>query len=640
MYPGVYVEFDDQSDITSLPITEVRNQPLFCAVFTSDKGTEAWTRVSGEDFFSMYGKSIKFTKHGQPLLQAAMSINAGAELLCKRLVADDAALANIAIYAKVETTEATTQEVQATDSTGAPLYKDANGNQTTEVTGDPIMTTVSVPGTCTISYTKKSVEGLTVDQDGKIPTIKDVVEALGEPAEGEYLLYVFADIGRGVSNKRVKIVPNYKLSKGAEYTTYNFSVIEGSSEVESFSFAVNPHMIVNSENVSLQSMINNNSDQLVCYEDIEGIENLVKDIATATGKTETEIFKYDVLFGCTNKGVALEGVTIDSEGIDLDNGAGQALENGTDGAFGDKNPAYYLGSKVADDETNVWAQLAVKAFDGSFDKIIFNLDQHKIHAIVDANYPYSVKKAIEALANFREDFMYLRDQRLDNVSYEGIKDTCSREAKSMFCATYPQFYDILDPYSKRQIAVTIGYSLARLLVNHINNGAILPTAGMKYDMVIEDAIYGTLSYAPTICPDEIGGNEKELMEDIKVNYASYIDNQLVIETLYTSQEKNSQWSYVNNVMGIQDVVKAIRTRCPAIRYTFIEGEDLEKYKADVEEVIAPFSSNYLQLSLEYKQDAMYSANKIFYAVLKVVYKDFIQTEWFKVTALSTVEVQA
>ena len=638
MYPGVFVEFDDQSDITSLPITEVRNQPLFCSVFTSDKGTEAWTRVSGEDFFKMYGKSIKFTKHGQPLLQAAMSINAGAELLCKRLVADDATLANLAIYAKVTTTEATTQEVQAVDGTGAPLYKDAEGNQTTEVTGDPIMTTVTVPGTCTISYSKKSVADLALDENGKISNVKDVVDALGESADGEYLLYVFADIGRGASDKRIKIVPNYKLSKGADYTTYNFSIIEGSSEVESFSFSINPHMIINGENVSLQSMINNNSTQLVCHENIEGIENLVKDIATATGKTEAEILRYDVLFGCTNKGVALDGVTIDSEGIDLDNGAGQALENGKDGSFETTSAAACLASKDADE--SIWAKLAVKAFDGSFDKIIFNVDQHKIHAIVDANYPYIVKKAIEALADFREDFMYLRDQRLDNVSYEGIKDTCTREAKSMFCATYPQFYDIIDPYSKRQITVTIGYSLARLLVNHVNNGSILPTAGMKYDMVIDDAIYGTLSYAPTICPDGIGGNEKELMEDIKVNYASYIDNQLVIETLYTSQEKNSQWSYVNNVMGIQDVVKAIRTRCPAIRYTFIEGEDLEKYKADVEEVIAPFSSNYLQLSLEYKQDAMYAANKIFYAVLKVVYKDFIQTEWFKVTALSTVEVQA
>ena len=96
-------------------------------------------------------------------------------------------------------------------------------------------------------------------------------------------------------------------------------------------------------------------------------------------------------------------------------------------------------------------------------------------------------------------------------------------------------------------------------------------------------------------------------------------------------------SYINNVMGIQEVVKAIRTRCPAIRYTFIDGEDLERYKADVEEVIAPFQSNFKQLTLDFVSDATYSANKIFYAALKVVYNDFVQTEWFKVTALSAVE---
>ena len=87
-------------------------------------------------------------------------------------------------------------------------------------------------------------------------------------------------------------------------------------------------------------------------------------------------------------------------------------------------------------------------------------------------------------------------------------------------------------------------------------------------------------------------------------------------------------------MGIQDVVKAIRTKCPSIRYTFTDGEDLEKYKMDVEEVISKFRSNFKVLELEYKQDATYSVNKIFYAVLKVVYRDFFQTEWIKVTALS------
>ena len=105
-------------------------------------------------------------------------------------------------------------------------------------------------------------------------------------------------------------------------------------------------------------------------------------------------------------------------------------------------------------------------------------------------------------------------------------------------------------------------------------------------------------------------------------------------------EKYSQWSFVSNVMGAQEIVKAIRTRCPAIRYSFIEGEDLTQYKADVEEVIAPYASNFRTLELEYIADATYSANKIFYAALNIVYKEFVQTEWFKVTALNSQEVQS
>ena len=210
----------------------------------------------------------------------------------------------------------------------------------------------------------------------------------------------------------------------------------------------------------------------------------------------------------------------------------------------------------------------------------------------------------------------------------------NKELKSMFCATYSQSYDIIDPYTKRQITVTIGYDIAQNLVQHLNNGAILPPAGMKYDMLIKNAIYGTLSFAPTVCPDP-KGNQKEQLIELGINFASYIDNNLVIETLYTSQEKNSQWSYINNVMGIQEVVRAIRTRCPMIRYSFIDGEDLEKYRKDVEEVIAPYTSNFKTLKLKYVADATYSANKIFYAVIKVSFKDFIQSEIFKLTMINS-----
>lgn len=612
MYPGFIAEFNDQSDINRLPVTEVRNRALFGSVFTSDKGPEGWTRVVGEEFFNLYGKTISFARHGQPLLQSAMAVNAGAEMLCKRLVADDAALANISLVATLSDTE-----VQATDADGNPLYLDDEGNQTVEVTETPVMTTEK-----TVKYSIKSVEGVKTLNEAFSTALKDC-------SEGEYLLYTIADNGRGTSKKRIKIVPNYRLSKGQVYTLYNLSVLENSVEDESMTFTTNPAIIVNNQNISLGSMIRTYSTQLVCHENEAGLEAYVSALAEAAGITYDEMYQNDILFCRTNKGDIIKGVSFDSTGIDLSYSYGQMLANGDNGSFG----------FAPIQQAEVWSEQAIKAINGTYDNVIFNLDQYKLTAWVDANYPSDVKHALEFLAAFREDFMYFRDQGLGQTSLELIESERWNETHNMFCATYPQSYDIIDPYTKKQISVTIGYDLAQLLVAHCDNGCILPTAGMKHKMIISNAIYGTLSFTPTICPDP-EGNQKEKMEDMRMNYASYIDNQLVLETLWTSQEKYSQWSFVSNVMGAQEIVKAIRTRCPAIRYSFIEGEDLTQYKADVEEVIAPYASNFRTLELEYIADATYSANKIFYAALNIVYKEFVQTEWFKVTALNSQEVQS
>ena len=611
MYPGVIVEYDDQSTISApVELNEVRNKPLFAALFTSDKGTEEWTRVTGKEFFDMYGKTISFARHGQPLLQAAMSINAGAELLCKRLVASDATLANIGIVATIGTTE-----IQAKDEDGNLLYQDGEGNQTVEITDTPVMTT----GT-SIKYSLSTADAV----NNAKAAADSIKQSLGD---NQYLLYVITDNGRGESKKRIKITPNYKVSKSLNYTLYTLSIMERDETIESMTFSINPNLIVKGQNISLYSMINANSKQLRCIDDVSGVEGFISALAEATGMSEDEIYAADPLFGCTNRGANLDSISIDDTGIDLQYNGGQMLKSGKNGVFG-THPF---------NNQEEFATQSENALNGTFDPTIFNVDQYRINAMVDANYPERTKRAIESLAAFREDFVFFRDQGLKQNSLELISQTCMKEAKNMFSASYAQSYDIIDPYTKRQISVTIGYSLAQLLVAHCNNGSILPTAGMKHDMVIKDAIYGTLSFTPTICPDPIG-NQKEALEDMRVNYASYIDNQLVIESLYTSQEKHTQWSYINNVMGIQDIVKVIRMRCPTIRYTFIDGEDLEKYHADVEEIIAPYRSNFKTLELEYVEDATYSANKIFYAVLKVVYKDFIQTEWFKITALSSAEV--
>lgn len=619
MYPGFIAEYEDQSGISNLPIAEVRNKPLYCAVFTSDKGTEAWTRISGKNFFKMYGENISFKRHGQPLLQAAMSINSGAELLCKRLVANNATLAHMGIVATIVDG---TIDVQKKDADGNPLYIDSEGNETIEVTEEIATIEKAIKK---VSYSIKSALSAT--------TLKEAADTIeGQLADNEYLLYVISDNGRGASKKRIKITPNYKVSKTLDYVLYTLQVFEGSVEVESMTFSANHALIVNNVNISLQGMISTNSTQLQCVEYPDQLDAFVEALAEATGDDSIDMaamYKNDVLFAATNRGTTLsENIVVDSEnGINLQYEYGQMLAGGSNGEFGD-----YPIQKTA-----AWTEQAIDAFSGKFDTVIYNLDQYKIDAIIDANYPAKVKRAIEDLAKFREDFMYFRDQGLNVTTLETIEANCRDEAKSKFCATYPQSYDVIDPYTKRQITVTIGYDIAIKLVQHINNGRILPTAGMKYDMSIDNAIYGTLSFSPVICPTV---NQKEILEDLRVNYASYIDNRLVIEALYTSQEKYSQWSFVNNVMGIQEVVKAIRTRCPAIRYTFFEGEDLEAYKADVEEVIAAYRSNFNTLTLEYVQDATYSTNKIFYAVLKVAYKDFIQTEMIKVVAISAEEIES
>ena len=130
MYPGSKVNWYDQSAInTNTASTVVDNPALFLTASSFDKGPEKMIRVSGNAFYELFGSKISFKKHGQPAIQAANIINAGGELLIKRIVADDATLANIVFIATVAS-----NAVQATDEEGNLLYVDAEGNPTTEVT--------------------------------------------------------------------------------------------------------------------------------------------------------------------------------------------------------------------------------------------------------------------------------------------------------------------------------------------------------------------------------------------------------------------------------------------------------------------------------------------------------------------------
>ena len=617
MYVGTIIEYDDQSAVSALPITEVRNQPLYLSLFTSDKGPEEWTELSGEDWFKAYGNSISFARHGQPLLQAAMSINAGAKLLSKRLVAEDAKLAHIGIVATVTAGD--------------------NAN------------------TVNISYKGISVaEGINKN-DPQVVYDALINSNLGE---NDFLLFTITDNGRGVSDKRFAIRPNYRLSRSKEYVVYSLDVTENGATLESINFSAIPHLVVDGSNYSIQNAIRTNSKQLCCDQNYDGMTQFINKIAELTGKDITDIEAVDFLYGYDKKGVKLDYITINTPADEngnifaMNNKFGIDLKGGDHGSFSikDENGQVIEYAPIKNTEENnseyvkqarlaLGCNLDVEAGEYVFDTIIYDLDRYKIDLCIDANYPTAVKRSIEALVTYREDFCYLRDFGTGITSFEMIEtaiDSDNTATNNKFISNYCNSYDIIDPYSKKQITVTIGYTLARLMVEHLNSRRNLPVCGIKHGMIITEAIKGTLNFAPVICPDP-QGNQKEKMEDLRVNYATYIGEDLVIETEYTSQDNLTQFSFLNNVLATQEVVRAIRNRCPVIRYSFIDGEDLERYKADIEEVIARYTSNFRSIQFSYVNDPVYVNNKIFYAALKVAFRDFIQTEWFKVTAISITE---
>lgn len=619
MKADVIINWDDQSQINqpTVPTEDTIDRPIIMVACSADKGPEEWKKkLYGQDFFDYYG-TPSFTKHGQALIQAANVINAGGYVTMKRIVATDSTLANIGVYAQVTNTKK-----QKTDSNGTPLYTDADtGKETTEPSGNtPIM-----ENHVQIDYKLAAVSLNGNDVNTFANTFladKQHTNEIGE--DDQYPLFIICDNGRGISNKRFRIYQDTTTSKPLNYVTYFIDILENGETLETISFTMNPDIILKDRNMSIQNSIRINSKQVRCVFFEDEFDAFVENVSYLIGDTAGK-FKYaDVLFGTDLLGKAYPNITIGTD-VNLSTVYGIQLLNGSNGNFGNR--------PINSDE---YATELKKAFDGSFSDEIYDLDNNRIDAIFDANYPATVKRAIEELVNFREDCMFFRDLGIGARSVEEIKLRDEDNTHSRFCATYCNSYDIYDPYTKKQITVTVMYHLAQLFVRHFINGRIRPFCGQKYDVVIpnEDVVPGTLNFYPKHTPQL---DQKVEMDDLRINYLSYYEGDiLTMNSEYTSQTEFTQLSWINNVLGVQELIKAIRALCPKIRYTFLDGEDLSKYKKDVQNtVIDKYADRFQSCTIEYVSDALYDSNKVIYAVIKVKFRNFIQTEIFKIIALQS-----
>lgn len=677
MYPSTKFEIVDKSYINALTIVneDEKDRPYMMQVFAGPKGPEEWQNgIMSKKFYNYYGDTPNFNKYGQPLLQATMLASEGARMVTKRVVALDATLANILVYAEVN------RKTEQKLDDGLPVYYDTAGMETTDV---------SLANTNLIStspfgvFDASGVDCATVDKCqvvfhaiqyelgncdatrdglkrwkaailndqrfdhsspiGSVGVVNDIDPMMNEDAVtvgSVYPLFYICDNGRGVSNKSIKIYTDESARRPIAYSRYILEIYENDKRLEQIAFTLNPDQIEKDINMSIENTIKLQSDQVrsICFYD--SIVEFAQQVSAVSGLSYETVMKDDLLYNTDIYGRAIKDSNgkeiyeaIWDSGVDFRTGVGIHLDGGSDGMF-ENNP---LKSMEYED------RLCEAFYDYSDE--IYDLDNFPVYMIADANYPDSVKRKIEDYVAFRDDVYYMRDMGTEGLTtIASIQEKDKLNSENRAIGTYHMYYDIIDPISKKQITVTSTYLNAIKFIEHYLNGLARPFCGIRYNITFPEVIEGTVNFYPKITPDTLTGDQKQVIDDLRINYGGYYSGRLVLETNYTSQRKNTELDFMCNVLALQNLIRQIRKQCPKSRYAFFNSSNIDQsnsnsfseYIKDVQKVIDNCAIDFATITLTYEQNNVYENNKIFYAAIEVSNPDWIQAERFKITVVQNV----
>lgn len=669
---GTEFRITDLSQINEINNVEVQDDvaPLTISCAPTEKGPEDVMVVSGNTYRELFG-APNYKRYGQISIQNQAVIDAKGKILFKRLVADDATLASATVVAKVYESD----EGQKQDINGNPLYQEkvyglnkegeevvVDFKETTNATSstkegeanDPI----TISGTNIIyeveyfnpesesdvcktfddAYDNAAKLFKTVENDNGTVSVQGVEETVfrnkvaedGTVTQEEekhevytFPLFTITDNGRGASNKLFYIEPENSLSKNLPFMFYTINILEGGNIIDDVRFSILPNKIYNNECIDIDSASETYLTQVQIKSYPDAVSAFINKIADISGLEVDYLEENDILFGCNRKGNSIGGIVVDDiNGIDMQNTLGNSLMGGQNGSFG-INPA------ENEDAVKIINQKTLEFFSGTGNYVdkdeIYNLDVYQIDACFDANFDIPTKEAIAKLADYRKDFMYFRDFGNKCKSLEDVKDYVYDLTQSTWVTNYCQAYDIMDPYTLKKENVTIMYDIAPMMIKHMYSGRHKPFAGILNNAIISSITdKKTLNFAPKKLPDI---NEKDEMEDINVNFASYYGSDLVLETLFTSQEDYTQLSFSNNVMAVQDVIKHLRAYFPAARYQYITSiDDIAAIQTQINDYLSVFAGNFSELRCEYVEDRKYLQNKIFRCALYFRFNEFTQGE--------------
>ena len=632
-YPKTQITIEDNTSISEIQTATTDGiVPIYMAAYTSDKGTEDWELLTTFENFTDRKGALSFNKHGQTQLTVANALTNGAYVYGKRMVSPDALLANATVKARVIVSNNVSYlYLYSVSSTDSKTFSDA----------------------CTKGY-------------GSFDTTKDpTTTTAGEDSNAKSFdipLFTVAALGRGASNTQFIIRPEYYTSKSTNYMRYSFEIIEDSKTLENITFTMNPDIVIDDINQSIENKVTKNSNQVKVklYEDgLMLLAGVLNTNAQLNGQeiAISDFTRIDFINGYDKTGSnAISGIVTEAFSTDTKKEAESTLwtqykpgDIDKTYSFTDAAQEYIplaggtygkMGTSPVSNATEYKnlllgtynKQLASSEYYALYDPAIYNVDGYKIDAIFDCGYDKDVKNAIIDIADYRQDFVFFADLGYDCESVDDAITAIDDLTKSRFCAVYPNTCTIVDPYTKKDIKVTLPYLLSTKLINHIKNGVGRPFAGINNNLYFPNVDVKTINFIPIEAP---GIDQKQQLVDANINYLGIYDNVAVLETLYVNWTDYTQLSFLHNILAVQEVIKLIRSRCPRTRYIFLNGSnDLEDYIEDVNAVINQYATNFKSITVEYANDEVAESNNIFYAVITVQFYNFVQEEKFKITAIN------
>jgi hypothetical protein len=548
LHPHVGTYINDNTEFTeTVAPAEEGLRSVF--VFASPKGRDGVVleQRSAAELVEEYGKP-NFKLFGQPQLNAYAWLDAGqTKAWTMRVMPENAAYANLVILAKVK--------VDTTDTTPKMVVHFEAMQHSGLTSLDELAAQTEL-----MTVTEPDVDGFRT-----------------------FPIVAFNSLGRGVYGDafRVRLNPSVQADKENDFRNYRVEVLELENTVtrkEVFTGTLFPDALDGMTSLFLSDIMNDAEDGSkkvgihVVEENLTAIYNLYKaEIAPDTTITEEE---FSILSGLTKAGTAVPAYQIDSthvEAVALDNPEGIPLAGGEDGDFA------YVQETLGDRDAAI-DKAYIDAFSGKIDPAITSKRRTPSEVILDAGYSDDVKRELITLMTKRYDAYGFIDGGILNSTTDAIEwgEAMGSIGDRVFSKEF-QHYRIRDPFSGKNIPVTITFFYARMLPGHFrSNGNQTPFVGEQFAK-LTGAIKNTLK--PVVDADDL--ETKEALYNLRLNYFQTLaENTYVRGTQSSSQAIWSDLSEENNMHVLLEIKRKLENMVAGLSYNFSEAEERKMFTED------------------------------------------------------------